>query len=358
MTKSYFAWVVVVNVDNSEPVFPKNDPCEPVDGGEKRPSRPPRMASDTARWDLDPQYEGSGRMDTDIYPAGDSRECAIDWWQRHQSEFARQRVVSRMLIAFVYDIAQSPKPQPLPEVRPHADWPSFEHRFTEDDWTGDFKTKGERADTSLLPSDWADFADLTLPAPGSDECALLRQVRDADRDREARQINWEAKSWRHAVNQLLELVGDLETPSMRVQTLELLRRVDQSIDAPLFALKKHFMRGRPGKSGDCVDAMFPDKLHALHPGHPAYPSGHATMAHAVSLVLGEIAPGIDKGALAAAAEHIARRREVAGLHYPSDSAAGRSLAAWLLTQLKKSPDFQALMRKAAEEWGAAAPAKP
>ncbi|MBQ1763359.1 MAG: phosphatase PAP2 family protein, partial [Aquincola sp.] len=263
----------------------------------------------------------------------------------------------RMLIAFVDDIAPAPKPEPLPEVRPHADWPSFDHRFTEDDWTGDFKTKGERADASLLPEDWAQFSGLSLPSPVGDECAQLRDAENKERPGKTRQINWEAKSWRHAVNELLELVGDLETPPMRVQTLELLRRVDQSIDAPLFALKKHFMRGRPGKSGHCVDAMFPGK-HAFHPGHPSYPSGHATMAHAVSLVLGEIAPGTNKDALAAAAERIGRRREVAGLHYPSDSAAGRSLAAWLVTQLKKNPDFQALMRNAASEWAPAAPATP
>ena len=71
------------------------------------------------------------------------------------------------------------------------------------------------------------------------------------------------------------------------------------------------------------------------PGHAAYPSGHATEAYCVQLCLAEVlrqAGGIVPSAAQAGdpllrlAQRIARNREVLGLHYPSDSEAGRILA--------------------------------
>ncbi|MCW5774810.1 MAG: hypothetical protein KIT16_24400, partial [Rhodospirillaceae bacterium] len=61
------------------------------------------------------------------------------------------------------------------------------------------------------------------------------------------------------------------------------------------------------------------------PGHASYPSGHATQSMLMALCLGAIRedalPELKQIAL-----RIGENREVAGLHYPSDSAAGRRLA--------------------------------
>jgi acid phosphatase (class A) len=85
------------------------------------------------------------------------------------------------------------------------------------------------------------------------------------------------------------------------------------------------------------------------PAHPAYPSGHATQAFMRARVLGQLDPQ-NKEIYLQAAERIARNREIAGLHYPSDSLAGRVLADQLLTQLMQDPDFVTQFRLAKAEW--------
>jgi membrane-associated phospholipid phosphatase len=76
------------------------------------------------------------------------------------------------------------------------------------------------------------------------------------------------------------------------------------------------------------------------PGHASFPSGHSTQAHLIARVLAQVMPnavrnsydagnnplGLNNSPLFRMAERLARNREVLGLHYPSDSAAGRRLA--------------------------------
>ncbi|MFN3273079.1 MAG: phosphatase PAP2 family protein [Paracoccus sp. (in: a-proteobacteria)] len=75
------------------------------------------------------------------------------------------------------------------------------------------------------------------------------------------------------------------------------------------------------------------------PGHAAFPSGHATQAFALSGLLSALneAKGPDPASpLDRMAARIAVNRTVAGLHYPSDSAAGAVLgtavARWLVAR--------------------------
>jgi hypothetical protein len=60
------------------------------------------------------------------------------------------------------------------------------------------------------------------------------------------------------------------------------------------------------------------------PGHDSWPSGHSTESFAVARVLATLRP--DAGPqLRAHAARIAQNREVAGVHFPTDSAAGAVL---------------------------------
>jgi acid phosphatase (class A) len=99
------------------------------------------------------------------------------------------------------------------------------------------------------------------------------------------------------------------------------------------------------------DRVRPDKLLSSVapaidvPSHPAYPSGHATQSFFLAYVLGAINNERAVEYLARAAE-IARHREVAGLHYPSDSAAGKELARQYFEALQKDPLFTELLTKA------------
>jgi hypothetical protein len=98
------------------------------------------------------------------------------------------------------------------------------------------------------------------------------------------------------------------------------------------------------------------------PGHASYPSGHSTQAHLVARCLEEVMPvevalpvaapnGQEPGPLQCIADRIARNREVMGLHYPSDSRAGKILADETFKLLKECPTVQEMIDGAKSEWG-------
>jgi hypothetical protein len=97
------------------------------------------------------------------------------------------------------------------------------------------------------------------------------------------------------------------------------------------------------------------------PGHASYPSGHGTqshlmtrcIAHLVSLELSAADAAVIVSDLTELANVIARNREIAGLHYPSDSVAGQLLAAPLFNTLNSAhvPLFGDAVTAARSEWG-------
>ena len=72
------------------------------------------------------------------------------------------------------------------------------------------------------------------------------------------------------------------------------------------------------------------------PGHASYPSGHATESRALALVLARLDPAC-AGAYLDLAEAIGDRREIAGLHFPSDSRAGEMLADQVIRMVLDGP---------------------
>ena len=122
--------------------------------------------------------------------------------------------------------------------------------------------------------------------------------------------------------------------------------------------KTKFDRVRPSQ---LIPALLPP---IPVPGHASYPSGHSTQAHLFALCATEIlqaTPGVGISlVLTKLADRIARNREIAGLHYPSDSAAGKNLASDLFTILNNESvmphdpnqpsTFAAAMAAAQAEW--------
>lgn len=84
------------------------------------------------------------------------------------------------------------------------------------------------------------------------------------------------------------------------------------------------------------------------PRHAAYPSGHATQGYSTALVLAELDP-------AHAAEYLALgnaigvRREIAGVHYRSDTQAGQSMATALVSGLLATDAIQQMLPAARDE---------
>jgi acid phosphatase (class A) len=108
--------------------------------------------------------------------------------------------------------------------------------------------------------------------------------------------------------------------------------------------KKYFDRVRPSALDTTLTTLIPV------PNHPAYPSGHAAESHLFALVFSDIDP--DQSAhYVESAQTIAHEREIAGVHYPSDSVAGVALAEQFFLAIKNTPWYIHQRDKAKAEWG-------
>ncbi len=121
------------------------------------------------------------------------------------------------------------------------------------------------------------------------------------------------------------------------KTVELLKMID--VDHMYFILerKKHFSRPRP--SHLAAELGMDLSLVISNPGHPAYPSGHASQTYMVALVLADFDPE-NAEIYKQFAVDVAHRREIAGVHYVSDSVSGRQLAVDVLAKLRTIPAFE------------------
>jgi acid phosphatase (class A) len=113
--------------------------------------------------------------------------------------------------------------------------------------------------------------------------------------------------------------------------------------------KAQFKRARPAQVMPLLLPPIPT------PPHPSYPSGHSLQSHLIKhLVLEAMPTAALREAmgpmLSAMARRLAENREVAGLHYRSDSEASRKLAEGLLPILRKMPGLTAVMNEAKAEW--------
>ena len=81
------------------------------------------------------------------------------------------------------------------------------------------------------------------------------------------------------------------------------------------------------------------------PRHSAYPSGHAGQSYAGALILSKLDP-VNEQKYIQMAKDVAQRREIAGVHYPSDSAAGQKIAEQVIEKLMKVPAYEKLFQEA------------
>ncbi len=126
-------------------------------------------------------------------------------------------------------------------------------------------------------------------------------------------------------------------------TNSLLASVDRDLAVFLLGVKKDMQRPRPTQLDSTLTTVVPVQHHA------AYPSGHAAQAYASALVLGMADPQNAERYKQIALD-IAHRREVAGVHFPSDSAAGRMLAEQVVTALFEKPSIQKRLDMAKKEF--------
>ena len=131
------------------------------------------------------------------------------------------------------------------------------------------------------------------------------------------------------------------------KTTELLARVHHDAMIHMVELKLHYARPRP---------------HHLEPRlrvaeekipHGSYPSGHSFVSHVNAEVLARLVPS-RRDALLRSAGEMAWSRELLGVHYPSDSEAGRIFAQDFVRFLFDSADFRDGFAAVQQEWARAA----
>lgn len=133
-----------------------------------------------------------------------------------------------------------------------------------------------------------------------------------------------------------------------VATGRLLTLLFDEIEPIVLRQKVRFDRVRPHK----LDPTLTTAIEV--PAHPAYPSGHATQAFAIAFLLSQLDPehgsDFERDALG-----VAINREIAGVHYPSDSAAGKILARQIVDAFLQVPPIVTLLEQAKREWLSVAP---
>ncbi len=107
--------------------------------------------------------------------------------------------------------------------------------------------------------------------------------------------------------------------------------------------KRRFNRARPAQ---LYPALMPP---APTPQHPSYPNAHALQGYLIAQCLSGVVPDMVQ-LLEALAARVGENREIAGFHFPSDTAASKTLAPLVYAKLNVGPLFTALVKEATAEW--------
>jgi PAP2 superfamily len=102
--------------------------------------------------------------------------------------------------------------------------------------------------------------------------------------------------------------------------------------------------------------IYPSLDPAFTPGHASYPSGHSTQSHSIAGVIELILQRPDNkyasviSACLALSDNISVNRERAGVHFPSDTEAGKTLAHRYIAEAQQFGPFKDSLTQARTEW--------
>ena len=274
----------------------------------------------TLVWAADPRSFGREGAKTvfEYGPAFTNPDAALSWLATPAGAAWDKDAVNRFLLSAMQ--VQGSFPQP--DIAPCSG------SFPEADWHEEFRFKH----LQVLPNPVFEHQDLQLEPPahyvnGHDEQAELLRLASL-RQAQHKQIYTEAQGGVNAAYPVLHAAGwdsDVWPVTPRMLAIKALRQaVLASVELSVFKFKTHYCRARPWTIYPAVRPMFRNHDHKCYPGHPSFPSGHATVAYAFAYLI----PLIDRNAnpikLEAVAEAVARRREIAGVHFPATVPLART----------------------------------
>ena len=132
-------------------------------------------------------------------------------------------------------------------------------------------------------------------------------------------------------------------------TSKMLNDVLKEEDSDSKAAKAYFRRDRPWIVDTTIQTCAP---HKPTQDHASYPSGHATVAYGMGVVLANLMPGHAQ-AILERSRQFAENRIICGMHFRSDTIAGQQFGTIMAIRLMQNPQFQADMAAARAELVAA-----
>jgi PAP2 superfamily protein len=190
-------------------------------------------------------------------------------------------------------------------------------------------------------TDWRTFSDADVENEINDLLILAVTERGEALHEIIQQASNFQVGWLHL------LMIDQGTHPATFRLMKLAARVGEAV---MIHYKYQFMRPRPSQL--CPTLYPPLDV----PGHPAYPAGHSTIAHLTTNCLVDMIPNTNKSKpvltplLEKYAERVALNRCIAGLHYPSDNAAGKAIAEKIVPILRDCPTYDQAFIAAQAEW--------
>lgn len=228
--------------------------------------------------------------------------------------------------------------------------------FPADAWRPEFVGVAANP-TRYLPPDWPDL--IQLPPPPLDhlaaECQTVMDLGRRQRPTRLPEILRQSESAEAAVWPVQSLIGNPWDPRRLQAAIDVVDAIFVDLFPVIVYFKQLFKRGRPHHCCKLDPPEMFARPDRRYPGHASYPSGHAAQAYAVALLYQHMFEGAKTGLLDAAAR-VAENRVVAGVHFPSDSEAGRLLAEQFMKLMLDNPEFGKLVKLAKSEWTAFGPA--
>ena len=136
-------------------------------------------------------------------------------------------------------------------------------------------------------------------------------------------------------------LGEWFAPETLPKTADLMARVQSDASYYIWAFKYRYDRLRPYDLEPRIERL-------ETPNFPAYPSAHSGNSWVAAFVFSELLPS-EREVFERGAAEMAFSREILGVHFPSDSTSGRSLARQIVDRLVTVPAFQADLATAKAE---------
>jgi acid phosphatase (class A) len=148
--------------------------------------------------------------------------------------------------------------------------------------------------------------------------------------------------FRHNLFHIGRSIGTWFNPENLPLTADLIANVWRDASYFIWSMKFKYARIRPY-------VIDPGLKNLEETDWAAYPSGHASNSYVNAYLYSELAPEFADVFLKDAYD-MAHSREIIGVHYPSDSEAGRIFARQLVNKLFQNPKFLADFERVKNEW--------